>query len=119
MFEYFTEKARCVIFARYEASQFGATHMEPAARASGRFLRQRPLPQRALDLLDEAGAPMAMVQRVLEEPATGDFERMMAAVAAQVPADYESLPFLAASLSHCPPEAADRLAHTIRMVRRA
>ncbi len=135
-------------YEEFHAVAFSDDAVAAAVSASAIFLRDRPLPGRALDLLDDAGArqrtrsakssagapvitpqdiaeavaqrvgtPLAMVQRVLSEPSVGELQRIIAALSAHVPAQSDWLPFLAAWLSHCSPQEAERLAQAIRTVR--
>jgi ATP-dependent Clp protease ATP-binding subunit ClpA len=73
---------------RYE-SHHGVTYTRPAVRAAaslaGRYLRDRRLPDSALDLLDEAGSAVALARRRgasgTGQVRDGDVERVLATMA--------------------------------------
>ncbi|MEM6455382.1 MAG: AAA family ATPase, partial [Acidobacteriota bacterium] len=71
--------------ARYE-DHHGIRYTRPAIRRAaelaGRFLRDRRLPDKAIDLLDEAGAAMALAGR--KQVGTGELETVLATMA-QIP----------------------------------
>ncbi|HVT15268.1 MAG TPA: AAA family ATPase [Thermoanaerobaculia bacterium] len=72
--------------SRYEEHhgvRYAAAAVEAAAELAGRFLRDRRLPDSAIDLLDEAGATVAL--RGGSEVGTGDVESVLATMA-QIPA---------------------------------
>jgi ATP-dependent Clp protease ATP-binding subunit ClpC len=111
-----------------------------AVRISGRALPQRYLPDRALDLLDDAGArtklrggsqvtaagiaeaaaeragmPLEALQRALELHKPLELEVVARELAARLPPDQHAwLPYLAAYLAGCSPEAAEELVRGIQ-----
>jgi ATP-dependent Clp protease ATP-binding subunit ClpC len=114
-----------------------------AVAASARFLRHRSLPDRALDLLDEAGAyvnlrrresdsmtvtaqhvievvasrvgaPVAVIQNLIAQPDASGIERIAKQLIALVPQGREWLEPLAAYLAGCSAEEGQKLAAAIQ-----
>nr|XP_061812028.1 ATP-dependent Clp protease ATP-binding subunit ClpA-like [Nerophis lumbriciformis] len=81
-----TEKIFLGLRDRYEAHH-GVRYTRPAIRAAaelaGRHLRDRKLPDKAIDLLDEAGAAVAL--RGKQRVGVGELEQVLATMA-QIPA---------------------------------
>lgn len=72
--------------ARYEAHhevRYTRAAVEAAARLAGRYLRDRRLPDKAIDLLDEAGAAAALAGR--KQVGVRDIEHVLSSMA-QIPA---------------------------------
>ncbi len=111
-----------------------------AVYISGRVLPQRSLPDRALDLLDDAGAhaklhggqtvtaaeiaeaaaerasiPVAALQQILELRKPAELEVAVQELAARLPPDQQAwLPYLAAYLAGSPASAAEELVQGIQ-----
>jgi len=71
---------------RYEAHhevRYSRAAVEAAARLAGRYLRDRRLPDKAIDLLDEAGAAASLAGR--RQVGARDIERVLSTMA-QIPA---------------------------------
>jgi len=76
--------------ARYEAHhevRYSRPAVDAAARLAGRYLRDRKLPDKAIDLLDESGAAAALAGRT--QVGIRDIERVLATMA-QIPAQRAS-----------------------------
>ncbi|MGO9259254.1 MAG: Clp protease N-terminal domain-containing protein [Bryobacteraceae bacterium] len=127
-------------YEKFHGVSFADDAIPAAVSISGRTLPQRYLPDRALDLLDDAGAraklrgqptvtaagiaeaaaeragmPLGALNRVLELHKPLEFELVARELAARLPADQHAwLPFLAAYLAGCSPAAAEELAQGIR-----
>ena len=129
-------------YEKFHSVVFGDGTMEAAVYASGRFLAHRNLPDRAIDLIDEAGTraklkisdvvvpediahviaernamPLAAVNAILAQRSFGRLERIVQALAARVPFDgNEWIAFLAAYLARCSKQEADQLVDAIGAV---
>jgi ATP-dependent Clp protease ATP-binding subunit ClpC len=126
-------------YENFHGVVFSPGTIEAAVYASGRFLPHRNLPDRALDLMDEAGArakvkkssaigpediaqviadrsgfSLAAVNAVLAQKSAGRLDRMAAELARRVPLDgNEWVAFLAAYLARCSKEEAAILTDAI------
>jgi ATP-dependent Clp protease ATP-binding subunit ClpA len=111
---------------RYESHhgvKYTREAVDTAAKVADRYLRDRRLPDKAIDLLDEAGAAVAL--RGEEAVDTGDVEEVLATMA-QIPArrvqgdDREQLKRLEPELKQVvfgQDEAIDRLVSAIKVAR--
>jgi ATP-dependent Clp protease ATP-binding subunit ClpC len=132
-------------FEKFHGVTFAEGAAEAAVAISGRFLPGRHLPDRAIDLVDEAatavrlrrggektvtvadveaavatraGVPAEAVRRALDEKQAGEAERIAGLLAAQVPAEEgEWVPYLAGWLARHSPEEAEALARAIAAAR--
>jgi ATP-dependent Clp protease ATP-binding subunit ClpC len=130
-------------FERFHGVTFAPGAIEAAVHASGRFLPDRHLPDRAIDLIDEAaaavklrsgdkasntvttgditatiaartGATVEAIERVMQMEASDELERIAGELAATVPSEAQDwLPFLAAYLARCSAAEARALAQAI------
>ncbi|HVT58249.1 MAG TPA: AAA family ATPase [Thermoanaerobaculia bacterium] len=110
-------------YQEHHGVRYDGAAVRAAAELAGRFLRDRRLPDSAIDLLDEAGATVSL--RGGEEVAVADVEEVLATMA-QIPAqsvqgdDRERLRLLRARLGGAvfgQEEAIDRLAAAIQLAR--
>ena len=123
---------------------FADDALEAAVSASRWFLRHRHLPDRAFDLIDDAGArvalrrgggkivtaadvleavadragvPLAAVKSLLNTRSSDAFEAVVKELTAQIPNGREWIESLAAYLTVCTAHEAEKLANTIRSAR--
>jgi ATP-dependent Clp protease ATP-binding subunit ClpA len=127
-------------YEQFHGVSFGEGTIEMAVYASGRFLAHRALPDRALDLLDEAGAlvrlrrgktvtpedveqvvsdragvPVSAVKAVLQQKGPRELDRVIQELAARIPLDANQwITLLAAYLVRSSAEEIDRLVEAIR-----
>jgi ATP-dependent Clp protease ATP-binding subunit ClpC len=127
-------------YEKFHGVSFADDAIPAAVFISGRVLPQRYLPDRALDLLDDAGAraklrgqptvtaagiaeaaadragvPMEALDRLTDLRKPQEFARLVEELATCLPAHQQGwLPFLAAYLAGCSPAAAEKLAQGIR-----
>ncbi len=136
----------CGLQSRYEqfhGVSYGEGTIERAVYASGRFLPHRALPDRALDLLDEAGAcvrlrlgkkvtpedveqvvadrvgvPISAVKAILQQKGPRELDRVIKELAARIPPDANQwVALLAAYLVRSSPEEIDTLVEAIHAAR--
>ena len=126
-------------YEKFHHVEFGPGTIEAAVYASSRFLAHRHLPDRALDLLDEAGSrnnlkkssvvvpediaqviagrtglPLTAVNAILAQRSNGHLDRMLRELSARVPFDgNEWIPFLAGYLARCSKDEAGKLIDAI------
>jgi ATP-dependent Clp protease ATP-binding subunit ClpC len=127
-------------YEKFHKVEFGPGTIEAAVYASSRFLAHRHLPDRALDLLDDAGSrnelkksrvvvpediaqaiadrtalPLAAVNAILAQRPNGRLDRILRELSARVPFEGNGwVSFLAAYLARCSKEEAAKLIDAIR-----
>jgi ATP-dependent Clp protease ATP-binding subunit ClpC len=130
-------------YESFHGVSFGEGTIEAAVHASGRFLRHRFLPDRAIDLIDEAGAraklrrdqsdrtvtpqdveeavaerlgvPLTEVRKLLELRQPNELRTVTDELLSRMPADSrEWMPLLAGYLVRCSREEADKLAEAVQ-----
>jgi ATP-dependent Clp protease ATP-binding subunit ClpC len=127
-------------YEQFHGVSFGEGTIEMAVYASGRFLAHRALPDRALDLLDEAGAlvrlrrgktvtpedveqvvsdrvgvPFSAVAAILQQKGPRELDRVIKELAARLPLDANQwIAPLAAYLVRSSPQEIDALVEAIR-----
>jgi ATP-dependent Clp protease ATP-binding subunit ClpC len=127
-------------YEQFHGVSFGEGTIETAVYASGRCLAHRALPDRALDLLDEAGAlvrlrrgktvtpedveqvvsdrvgvPVSAVKAVLQQKGPRELDRVIKEFAARIPLDANQwIALLAAYLVRSSPQEIDALVEAIR-----
>ena len=132
-------------YERFHGVVFGEGTIGRAVYASGRFLAHRSLPDRALDLIDEAGAraklrkaetvtpadidlviadrtgaPLAAIGNILEQRGPGDLEQAVKALAAHFPIEgNEWVALLAAHIARSSPAGIEALVNAIRAISEA
>ena len=130
-------------YEKFHGVSFGEGTIEMAVYASGRFLAQRALPDRALDLLDEAGAlvrirqgktvtpehveqvvadrvgvPLSAVAAILQQKGPRELDRVIEELAARISPDANPWAALLANyLVRSSPEEIDALIEAIRAAR--
>jgi ATP-dependent Clp protease ATP-binding subunit ClpC len=130
-------------YEQFHGVSFGEGTIEMAVYASGRFLAHRALPDRALDLLDEAGAlvrlrhgrtvipehveqvvsdrvgvPFSAVAAILQQKGPRELDHVIKELAARISLDANQwVALLAAYLVRSTPEEIDALVEAIRAAR--